>query len=586
MSGPVQKIKERLGIAEVLSSYLKLEKAGGNFKAKCPFHNEKTASFFISPSRGGYYCFGCGAKGDIFTFVQEFEGLDFPGALKTLAARAGVTLLQEDPKKKSERDRLYALMEEATIYYEREFEQFPAGIEYLLKRGLVTTTIKKFRIGYAPLEWRALSEYLTASGYSAVELAKAGLTKTPDSAETTEHKRAYDRFRGRIMFPLFDSSGRTIAFSGRIFVDDGKSPKYLNSPDTVLFNKSDVLYGIDKAKLEIRKKNFSILVEGQMDLLMAHQIGYCNTVAVSGTALSHSTLQSASVGEKEMVNNLGIVQRLSNNIVISYDSDKAGIASAGKSAKIALGLGMDVKLAQLPEGLDPADLILKDPSAWKEAIKNSQNVVDFYLTHLQSTISDERKFAKEVQRLVFPYVRMVRNKIDQEHFVSKIAKTLNVSSAAVFEELAKVSNEESTEVPKKPELPQRPNESLERKIQSVLLWQESMPEPFIKPEVLKRKMGELGVTFKEKEFDEQEKNEMIFEAEITYDSAEKLRTHLAEFLKHAQIAMLDRTISETMKLIKDVSQPKAEHERSMNEIEQLTRKRDKVKNTPLQDFIL
>ncbi len=334
MNSPVQKIKERLSIEEVVSSYITLNKVGSNLKAKCPFHNEKSPSFFLSPDRGTYYCFGCGAKGDIFTFVEEFEGLDFKGTLKLLAGRAGVELEKYNKEEESEKEKLYRVMEEATKFFEKNLTENKDAQEYLKSRGIEEKTTKDFRIGFAILDWRKLYDFLKSKNFTDKEIESAGLAKKPDDT----NKAMYDRFRGRIMFPITDSSGRVIAFSGRILLDDGKSAKYLNSPETPIFNKSSVLFGIDKAKESIRKNNFSILVEGQIDLVLSHQAGFKNTVASSGTAMTDST-----VSKENLINNLGLVRRLSKNIVLAYDADRAGNNASNRFAKIYLYLVMDVK---------------------------------------------------------------------------------------------------------------------------------------------------------------------------------------------------------------------------------------------------
>src|SRR3989344_6165023 len=333
INSPIEKIKESLSISDVISSYIKIDQVGSNFKAKCPFHNEKTPSFFISPARGTYYCFGCGAKGDMINFVQEFEGLDFIGALKILASRAGVDISYESKDIKDERERLYRIMEDAVLFFEKNLTLYPEARNYLENRGLKNETINDFRIGYARNEWRLLSDFLRQKGYTEVEIEKAGLGKKSEKVNTKGQSIFYDRFRSRIMFPIFDSSGRTIALSGRIFPevstkDDENAPaKYLNSPDTVLFNKSNVLYGIDKAKGEIRRLDYTIMVEGQMDLILSHQIGCKNTVALSGTGFSEN-LSS----KENIVNNFGIIKRLSNNIMFAFDSDKAGIKASDRAS--------------------------------------------------------------------------------------------------------------------------------------------------------------------------------------------------------------------------------------------------------------
>ena len=315
MHSPVEKIKERLSINDVISSYLTITQAGKNYKAKCPFHNEKTPSFFISPERGSYYCFGCGAKGDIFSFVEHFEGTDFLGALKLLAEKAGVTLERKSYESKDKTERLYDIMEEATTFFELNFERQPEARSYLRGRGLSDPTIKSFRIGYAPSVWRSVSDHLLSKGFTREDIEAVGLIKTSD-------KGFYDRFRGRIIFPISDSSGRVIAFSGRIFAlssdqtkkSEVEEAKYLNSPDTQLFNKSNVLYGIDKAKVAIRSRGYSIVVEGQMDLILSHQALFLNTVAVSGTALADSVNDTES-----KINNLGLIRRLSPNVIFAFD---------------------------------------------------------------------------------------------------------------------------------------------------------------------------------------------------------------------------------------------------------------------------
>ena len=355
MSTPVEQIKERLGIADVVGSYIKLDRSGSSLKGKCPFHNEKTPSFFVSPARNSYYCFGCQAKGDIFTFVQEFEGLDFIGALRVLAQRANVTLTKIDPKVRSEYARLYLCLEKATRFYEQKLQDTPEAKTYLDGRGLLPETIKTWRIGFAPNDWRQLFDHLQKEGFTPDEMGKVGLIKRSEQ----DRSRFYDAFRGRVMFPIRDSASRVIAFSARILpsLDDGKTGKYINSPETILFSKSHTLYGFDRAKLVIRQKDATILVEGQMDLLMAHQAGFENTVASSGTALT----------EEQLIR----LKRLSENLLISFDSDSAGVRASERAIRLALALGMNVKVIAIEKGKDPAELIQKDPPAWERAVSGA-----------------------------------------------------------------------------------------------------------------------------------------------------------------------------------------------------------------------
>lgn len=421
MSSAVEKIKERLSVNEVLGSYLKLEKAGINFKAKCPFHNEKTPSFFISPGRGSFYCFGCGAKGDIFSFVEKFEGLDFKGALKLLADRAGISLDEfrdNSVFEKQKKDILRAL-EVATTFFEGEFQKNKSAQEYLSGRGLEEGMIKKWRIGYAPLEWRTLKAYLASEGIFESVMIQAGLIK-----KSGEAKDFYDVFRGRVMFPIFDTVGRVIAFSGRILVPEENAPKYLNSPETVLFNKSETLYGLHEAKIAIRKKGYSILVEGQMDLLMCHQAGFDNTIATSGTAFTAEHAKR--------------LKSLSPKIIMIFDGDSAGFKAAGRSAELALSLGMDVKFGALPEGVDPADLIAKDKKAWRDVVANSKHIVDFNLEHLFAQSLPPRKLIQALEATVLPLIRKLPSELEKAHFIGKIRDIANLPEEALWHELKKV----------------------------------------------------------------------------------------------------------------------------------------------------
>lgn len=408
----VEEIKSRIPIEDLIGQYVKLEKAGKSYKARCPFHNEKSASFFVSPDRGGYYCFGCNAKGDIFSFVEQFEGLDFRGALKILAERAGVQLAY-DQKADGEKDRLFQIMEDAAKYFEAMYEKSKEAQEYVKSRGITDETRKLFRIGWVPEGWQNLIDYLRAKKYPDQLIERAGLGKK------TEEGKFYDRFRGRVMFPISDSSGRVIAFSGRILprLDDGKAAKYLNSPDTPLYDKSLVLYGLDKAKGEIRRLNYSIMVEGQMDLVMSHQAGIKNTVASSGTALTDEAFSQSGA-----VSNLGLVRRLSPNVIIAFDSDSAGRKAALRAAGIALTLGMDVKIADIVGGKDPADLVKEDVQKWRDALKNAAPVIAFEIGNVLREVEGERNVLKAFVTRVYPLVLNISSRSDRDYWIKTIVE--------------------------------------------------------------------------------------------------------------------------------------------------------------------
>lgn len=436
----IEEIKARLPIEDVIGSYVKLEKAGKSMKAKCPFHQEKTASFFVSPDRGGYYCFGCGAKGDIFSFVEQFEGLDFKGALKVLAEKAGVQLVF-DQKADSEKDKLFQIMEDAVKYFEDQLAKSAEAFEYVKKRGLTKKTEAEFRVGFAPDGWRNLYSYLRTKHWSNELIEKAGLAKKAED-NTGNY---YDRFRGRIMFPISDSSGRVIAFSGRILKDDGQSAKYLNSPDTPLFDKSGVLFGLDKAKSYIRRLDYSILVEGQMDLIMSHQASVKNTVAASGTALTDIELNKAGA-----INNLGLLRRLSGNVIIAFDSDPAGRKAAMRAAGIALSLGMDVKIADIQGGKDPAELVLGNPEDWKNILRKAVSVVEFELGNVLKEVAEPRKVSKALRERVLPFIAAVESQTDKAYFVKKVSEKANLPEQAIWEDIRVIEAKIKAEAGKEP----------------------------------------------------------------------------------------------------------------------------------------
>ncbi len=521
MATQVEQIKEKLGIVDVVGQYIKLEKAGSNLKAKCPFHNEKTPSFFVSPARNSYYCFGCNAKGDIFSFVEQFEGVDFTGALKILGEKAGVQIVYERQDIRDEKSRLHSIMEDAALFFEENLNKQKKVLEYLKKRGLDDKTIKTWRVGYSPDSWSSLYEHLKGK-FNTDEINKAGLIKKSEKGGDY-----YDRFRGRIMFPISDNSGRIIAFSGRIFKDNENEAKYINSPETQLFSKSKILYGYDKAKFSIRKLNFSIVVEGQMDILLSHQALFTNTVALSGTALTEEQV--------------GLLKRLSGNVVLAFDSDSAGVASSGKSAMLMLSLGMDVKVTHLKQGEDPSDVLNRSKDEWKKAIRNSKHIVDFYLDILRDSIDDKRKLRLKVGQTVLPYIKVISNKIDQEHFISVVAHRLGVAEDAVREEVENVlpaqicpefGEYKSSIEERTPESTKR--SSIENKLAGIILWQKSMDKSLVNVDSVITDLKKIvGIEKVESLLNQGDRfEELLFEAELTNDDSDKIREDLDELIYH------------------------------------------------------
>ncbi len=539
MSTPTEEIKERLPIAEVAGSYLKLEKAGRNYKARCPFHHEKTPSLFISPDRNTYFCFGCNAKGDIFSLVEHFEGVDFRGALESLAKRANVELPKHPSSAAKDvqgEERLAAIIEAAVAHCERNLANDTHAMQYLLDRGLTAESIAQWRLGYAKDSWRDLYDHLIGKGYTDRDIDQAGLIKKSE-------KGWYDRFRKRIMFPIANGSGVTVAFSGRLFPgkEEEGVPKYLNSPETPLFHKSHILYGLDRAKGTIRKSDFSIVVEGQMDLLMSHQSGFTNTVATSGTSLTEDHLR--------------ILKRFSPNIVLAMDADNAGIMSAARGARLALIAGMNVKVAAFVGGKDPADIAKEDPQLLKKAIRESVHIVEFLTNAIQVRGYDERKFRLTVQQEVFPYVQLIDNRIDREHFIQRLANRLGLTEDAVRHEVDRMPKGESVErsapvVPAQPAPTKTRRQGLEERLLGMLCIEENKSEPlfdvvWLRSELSKyREVPAKGVVGSVSE-------ELLFETERLYSENGLLKQEVVELVHMLETEYRKDLYTETLRALKE-----------------------------------
>jgi len=430
MDSSVEKIKEKLSIQEVVGGYVPLQRAGHNFRARCPFHKEKTPSFMVSPDRGTYMCFGCGERGDIFSFVQKMDGIDFPTALAQLAERAGVVLERRaSPERaaqhKEKEERLREVCEASTDFFVEQLKNKKEVIDYLHTRGATDETILNWRIGYAPASWDELSKHLVEKGFTKDEIADAGLAAKSDK----KPGEIYDRFRGRIMFPIFDLNGKVIAFSGRFYEkvqgsrEEGDPAKYVNSPETDLFKKSKILYGLDRAKGFIRKADCILLVEGQFDLVLSHQSGLPFAVAVSGTALTQEHLM--------------LLSRFSKRMVLALDADEAGIRAGLRSTAMAYANGFDVKIPTFIDAKDPADVARENPELLRAAVRTSQTAIEFFLGVLRPGAKDERAYKQLVDRNVLPLIAALPSRIDQEHFARIVAQKIGVSEEAVRAELAK-----------------------------------------------------------------------------------------------------------------------------------------------------
>lgn len=436
----VDEIKDHLDIVEVISSYVPLQKSGRNYKALCPFHSEKTPSFVVFPDSQRWHCFGaCSEGGDVFTFVMKREGWDFRTALEELARRAGVELRPRtaaQEQKEEEANRLRDLLAAATQYYHHLLRHAPEAETvrtYIGGRGLSDATVEAFQLGYSPPGWERARTYLMERGYTLEELIEAGLLVQREEGGST-----YDRFRDRLMIPIRDAKGRVIGFGARTLDPEGV-PKYINSPQTPLFDKSRTLFGLDMARQAIRRGDRAVIVEGYMDVMQAHQAGFTNVVAQMGTALTEPQLRQ--------------LQRYTQRLVLALDPDAAGVQATLRGVEVArealeqqwepvfdprglvgyeARLGAEIRVLRLPRRQDPDDLIREDPQRWATLVEEAVPVVDFYLQILLEGMDlDDTKAKAHVVDTLLPVLRAVANPVEREDYVQKIARALRLEARAV-----------------------------------------------------------------------------------------------------------------------------------------------------------
>jgi DNA primase len=446
---PIEEIKQRLDIVDVVSEYVKLQKSGANYRALCPFHKEKNPSFFVSPSKQIFKCFGCGKGGNIFDFIMEIEGVEFGDALKILARKAGIDLKpyrKELAEFKTERALIYEICELATRFFQKQLRETKTGqevIDYLLKRGISKESIEKWRLGWAPDNWRGLSNFLISKGYKREDIIKAGLAIAKDVRENSREsdnpqniisgslQDIYDRFRGRIIFPIFDLNSQVVGFGGRIFKEnkDEETAKYINTPNTILYDKSRILYGLNFAKVDIKRKDFCILVEGYTDVILSHQAGFENTVAASGTSLTLFQLNT--------------LKRYTNNLYTAFDMDIGGDSATQRGILLAQGNDFSVKVVVMPQDKDPADVISESPKDWELAINSAKDVMEFYFENAFLKFDKTKvEGKKEIAKFLLPKIKAIKNEIIKSHWVRKLAKELEVKEEAILEELKNIKLEE------------------------------------------------------------------------------------------------------------------------------------------------
>lgn len=421
-------IKQKINIVDLISEYIPLKKAGVNFKAPCPFHNERTPSFMVSPERMIWHCFGCQKGGDIFKFIMEKESLEFKDALELLAQKAGVTLKKTSRKETDFREKLFEVNLKASQFYQYILTSHTLGkkaLTYLKKRGLTEETIKEFGLGYAPQNWEALTRFLKKRSFNTKEIIDSGLGVASNSG-------CYDRFRGRIMFPLIDVRGKVIGFSGRI-LDQGE-PKYINSPQTSIFDKRRFLYGIHISKGAIKESKEVIVCEGEIDMIASFQSGVKNIVASKGTAFTQEHLE--------------LLKKYTDTISLCFDMDLAGDSASRRGIEMADKAGFNLKVISLADGKDPADACFKNPDEWKEAVKGATPIYDYYLDSVSKRFNLKDPVSKKViLSELLPIWKKISDPIVKEHYIDRLAAFLQVKQDFIRNQLDNLQESKLAVVP-------------------------------------------------------------------------------------------------------------------------------------------
>jgi len=431
-SSEVEEIKSRLNIVDIVGEYIRLNKAGANWKGLCPFHHEKSPSFMVHEEKQIYHCFGCNKGGDIFSFVMDMESIDFREALKMLAEKAGVQLTNHVPQQQNDdKKKTLEILELATKFYEVQlWKGVGKGkiMDYLRERGLTEDSIRNFRLGYAPDGWRNILKFLTDRGYKPEDIEKSGLIIRKSSEANSYKPEAsfYDRFRDRIMFPICDGMGKVIGYSARMAPGaDESQAKYINTPETSVYHKSNVLYGLHLAKQAIKQKDAVLLVEGNMDVIASHQAGISNTVAVSGTALTPQQIDT--------------LKRYASTIQMLFDMDSAGNQALKRSADLAFSKGVNVSVVRLGEGKDAADVVQKDASKLISAVDAAMPAMEYFF---QAALGEydtrdpqhKRQFVSELGK----HIAHMENQIEKMHWVKKVAHEIDAQEEVVLEVLASI----------------------------------------------------------------------------------------------------------------------------------------------------
>ncbi len=432
----VEEIKARLAIEDVIGEYVELKRAGRNFKGLSPFSNERTPSFMVSPEKQIWHDFSSGRGGNMFSFVMEMEGLDFKGALELLARKAGVDLSQYQSGRSAEtgqlKEKLFRVNELAAKFYQVQFSRKKPALEYILKKRRFTKAVAlEFRLGYSPNNGTALFDYLKKQGIEEQIMQKAGLI-------TKRFGRPSDMFRGRIMVPLMDQQGGVVGFTARLLDDDPNAPKYINTPQTLLYDKSRHIFGLNLAKEAIRRQGYVVVSEGNLDVIASHQAGIKHVVATAGTAMTESHLKT--------------LARFTPDIRLAFDQDQAGQAAVERTIPIASKLNISLSIITIPEGKDPDDLIRKDPERWQQVIEDKQYAVDWLISRYKETMDlDSADGKRRFSDTILATVRQLNDAVEQDHYLQQLAELLSVSADALRAKLQ--INPAASRILKRPKSP-------------------------------------------------------------------------------------------------------------------------------------
>ncbi|MBX3012358.1 MAG: DNA primase [Caldilineaceae bacterium] len=433
----VDEIKQRIDVVDFIGRYMELRKAGTTYKGLCPFHQERTPSFIVFPDSGTWHCFGsCGTGGDIFSFLMRRENLEFREVLELLARETGVALEEEQDPAQGQRSRLYELNDAATTYFYEILRHHTGASDaraYLARRGITDETAANFRLGFALDSWSGLRDFLLAKGWSLEEQLEAGLIKRND-----ERNSSYDAFRGRVMIPIRDRQGRVIGFGGRS-LGDGQ-PKYLNTAETPLFHKSQVIFGLDLAREAIRREDKVVIVEGYMDVIAAHQHGFANVVACMGTSLTSEQLQQ--------------LHRFTNHFVLALDADAAGqqatirglnqarqsllrvqkpTVTASGQVRLTERLTAELAIVSMPTGLDPDDVIRRDPQAWQKLVQQAQPLVDFYFRFIAQQYDLASAQGKGIAVAeIAPLIAELDDEIERQHYIQQLSRAVQIDEMTIL----------------------------------------------------------------------------------------------------------------------------------------------------------